>query len=68
MKVKVTWQMSESKAREAAMRAGGDPNCESTVREIIRNSLFSQTYPLPASFARIGLQHEGYFIASIEEA
>lgn len=67
MKVKVTWQMTTTKACEAVMRAGGDPDCSETVREVVGRSLFRQVYNLPASFATIGLQNEGYFISLIEE-
>lgn len=66
-KIKVTWELSEAAAREAIMRAGGDPREAGSIQGAIRLSRFSQKYASGASFgATSELQAAGYRVVGLE--
>lgn len=66
-KVKVTWEMGASAAREAVMRAGGSPCDESAVQGVVRLSRHSVEYFSGVTFGpTCELQDAGYRVVGIE--
>ena len=66
--IKVTWELDKGAAREAIMRAGGDPSEESAIQDIIRRSRYNVKYPSGAMFGgpTDELQAAGYQVSKLE--